>query len=146
MTPPQLELFRHSATVVHLSISATASAWLAALGAFSSLRELRLQRSNKLKDSHLQHLEPLAPTLRVLDLSGCSNLTGLAAQHLGCLTSLDTLDLSATSLDEGAVLHLAEVLSRLTSLSCAELDVGDSACQALSRLSAAAGAALHGGC
>lgn len=134
ITPPQLELFRHSATSVHLTGSAISPAWLAALGTFTALHELRLQRCTKLRDTALQQLAPLGPQLQVLDLQGCSGLGDGAAAALVQLTQLVELNLSSTGLGPAAVASIVPALTRLTALDLADLPVDDSCCTALSRL------------
>jgi hypothetical protein len=132
IAPPQLELFRHSVTAMGLSGPGISATWLSYLGAFWALRELRLHRCSKLRDDHLQHLAPLAPTLQLLDVSGCMGLTAGAAQHLAQLTSLQALNVSATGLDGSAVASLAAHLTQLTSLDLEGLPaVSDDTCWAL---------------
>ncbi|KAI7844350.1 hypothetical protein COHA_002148 [Chlorella ohadii] len=134
IAPPQLELFRHSATSVCLSGPAINPAWLAALGSFSALHELRLQRCTKLRDAALQQLVPLAPGLRVLDLQGCTGLSDGAAAALAQLTSLVDLSLAGTGMGEAAVAHIVPALTQLTALDLGDLPLGDSCCAALAGL------------
>ncbi len=134
IAPPQLELFRHSATSVCLSGPAINPAWLAALGSFSALHELRLQRCTKLRDAAVQQLVPLAPGLRVLDLQGCTGLSDGAAAALAQLTSLVDLSLAGTGMGEAAVAHIVPALTQLTALDLGDLPLGDSCCAALAGL------------
>lgn len=135
---PQLELFRFCATSVHLAGPAITPAWLAYLGDYPALRELRLERCPRLRDEHLRHLQTLAPTLQTLSLSGCGGLGGGAGGPLAALTRLRALDLSGTSVGEGALLQCLPALPGLTSLSLADVAAAsDAVCEA-------AGGALSG--
>ena len=134
ITPPQLELFRHSATSVRLGGPSITPAWLAALGSFSALHELRLQRCTKLRDAALKQLVPLAPHLRVLDLQGCSGLGDAAAVILAQMAQLVDLNLAGTGLGAAAVAHLVPALTQLTALDLSDLPVDDSCCTALAGL------------
>ncbi|PRW59400.1 F-box LRR [Chlorella sorokiniana] len=134
ISPPQLELFRHSATSVHLGGPGITPAWLAALGSFTALHELRLQRCTKLRDAALQQLVSLAPSLRFLDLQGCSGLGDGAVPTLAQLTQLVDLDLAGTGLGAAAVASLVPALIQLTALDLSDLPVDDACCTALAQL------------
>ena len=129
--PPQLELFRRCVTAVTLTGGPDVrGATLSYVGAFEALAELRLQRCTKLRDGHLQHLAPLAPTLSLLDLGGCAGLSDCAADTLLLLTQLRSLNLSGTGLHAPALTQLS-CLAQLTSLDLAELPADDATCAAL---------------
>lgn len=127
-------MFRYSATSVPLAGPTISAAWLAALGSFAALRELRLQRCTKLRDAALQHLAPLVPSLQTLDLGGCSGIGDGAAADLAQLTQLRDLSLAGTGLGAAAVASLAPALAGLTALDLSDLPIDDACCEALAQL------------
>ncbi|GAB4817076.1 hypothetical protein N2152v2_004122 [Parachlorella kessleri] len=133
---PQLELFQHSATAVEADCSVGAgvgAGWLSYLGKFRCLHKLQLLRCAKLRSEHLAMLEPLAPTLNMLILAGCSALTAAGAPHLASLTGLQQLDLTDTNMGPPTSRSLSR-LTNLTSLSLGGLLTTDDCLSALTRL------------
>ncbi len=61
------------------------------------LHKLQLLRCAKLRSEHLAMLMPLAPTLNMLSLAGCSGLTAAGAPYIASLTGLQQLDLTGRS-------------------------------------------------
>lgn len=131
VSPPQLELFQYCVTRVELAGGSITGPWLAYLAGFPSLQVLHLRSCTKLRDKHAQHLAALAPSLQELDLAGCSGLGDDTAAALLCLTSLNSLDLSATSLGPGSIRSLCSALTGLTHLSLADLLADDACCDAM---------------
>jgi hypothetical protein len=144
ITAPQLELFQHCVSDVHLSGPTIKGSWLAHLSGFAAVTSLRLTRCTKLRDAHLQHLVHLAPTLETLGLAGCSGLTDGALQHIQHLTALRSLDLTDTALGDGLAAILP-CLARITSLDVTGVRAfTDVACAAAGQLPLLQRLCLHG--
>lgn len=83
--------------------------------AFPQATALDLSGCQQLTPSSLESLEALSRSLQSLNLRGCGWVNAAATAHLGALSLLECLDLSACPLLEG----LSESLSSLCSLICA---------------------------
>lgn len=80
---------------------------LAAVASISQLTFLEMSRSS-VTDTGMKHIEKLA-ALKHLSLPGNRKLTGKTLDYVGKLRALETLDLSATNVDDASLAHLYEL-------------------------------------